>query len=621
MKKFVICNVISILSFASILIMCLAYAPVLLADLPTYTQSMPNQITLSIDDYTPSNLTKIRYFDNAIYLADKTGQKVIEHKNGTSKIIHETSSSTDTSKNTEPFDMLAFGDKYLISTTTLFVYYVDSQTPQANKTLSSYKNDDLDGQVYSPQTLAKSADNEIYLLIKDNTKNIILKYRLNDENPTLFCNLTDSTSQNFDNGGFCITEDGETIYFSVDKKIYQLDTATKSVSQLLPDLLDSTISQKIDYLNVDNLDNVYAKAGTSLYKINSTGIIATATLASEIVSIDFDFVHGDIYCITNANEIYSTQLLTNNGDNFITNYSAIQPTVKLATITPSTEVIDAVKVTTATRIYQHKTRLASFKNLVLDKKLIVLEANDPTFYYVFDNNCDSTEGYQLGYVLKTACTALTDEIPTEFSDHNAGKVITGLSKIFCMPISQPVATDTFVASLGMLHYGDVVTILPSPLLNLDSNGASFVAVKYNKNSSELIGYIDSRTLVSCEQVAIETKSVPNAVTKAETIIYGEKNCFNEIDVLAKGSEVKIISNLDDNVSKIEYYIFDNGDEIIKTGYCKTSFLDTGQLTTAQILGVVLVIISVLVTVIVLIVYHHRKKKIHPTLPDATTEEE
>ncbi len=618
MKKFVICNVMTLWGFASMLLMCFVFAPALRAELPAYTATTPQQITIDIDGYTPTNFTKIRYFDGAIYLADRNGQKVIEQKNGISKIIHQTASA-DTEENALPFDILALGDKYLISTTSTFVNLVDSQSQQTAKTLNRYKDgDNVDGVVTPPQTLAKSADDEIYMI---NDK-MILNYHLNDTHPTLFCNLDSSISQDFDKGGFCITEDGSAIYFSVANKIYRLDTTTKALTAILPDTLSAVTTANIDYLATDNQGYIYAKAGSALFKLSNTAIVATTTLPSDDTSsVDFDFVNGKLYYITTDNKIYSTQLLTDSGDNFITNYSAIQPAVKLTNLSAKTEVIDAIKVTAATQIFQYKTRLAPAKALVLNKKLIVLDAQDPTFYYVFDNNCDSAAGYQVGYVLKSACAALTDEIPTEFSEHSAGKVITGLSKIFCMPISQPVATDTFVTSLGMLHYGDVVTIQESPTLDLDSNGASFAAIKFSKNGTEVIGYVDSRTLVSCEQVAIETKSVPNAVTKAETIIYGEKNCFNKVDVLAKGSEVKILSNLDDGISKIEYYIFDGDNEIIKTGYCKTSFLDTGQLTIAQILGIVLVAVSVIVTVIVLVVYHRRKKKIHPTLPDAETTEE
>lgn len=602
MKKFVFGSIFFALVGLCSLYCVLCGAQILWADMTEFTIQNAQKIDLTIDGVEPTQFSRIRYFDGAIFIIDQGGQKVIQHKNGQNKVIHETKAKTAEDKNTQPFDIVSFGEQYLISTTTLFVNYIDSENSTNDLTLSNYKyGSALDGVVSPPQALASDAAGVVYMLNNDK----VLYFDKTETLPTLFSQLTiEDQPLQFSSGGFCITEDGQTIYFSIDDTIYSLDTATKTITQVF----SSEDLSNINYLTADNTGNLYVKANSTIYKLANKAIIASVALNDNIVSFDFDLINGKIYYISDQNEAFCADIKSADGGSFLTNYSAIPAPVKLTNIAPKSEAIDAVVTKSSTKLYKYKTLLSPCDDYEIGKNLIILDAQDTDFYYIFDNNAQNDSGFALGYILKSACSAINDQIPSEFIETGAGKVITGITKVFLMPISQPIATDTYISSFGLLKYSDVVQILESPILTPDSNGATFVAIKYPQNGTDYIGYVDSRTLVCSELTSKELKSVPNATTKTETIIFAEKNCFNKIDILTKGSQVKIVSSNAD-VSKIEYYVYDGETEIVKTGYCKTSFLDTGVLSTAQIVGLVLAITSIVITVVVLLVLKRRKKRL------------
>ena len=584
-------------------LLCLMGTQVLLAELPAFSLTNNQKISINIEGYTVTNFSRIKYFDNAIYLIDADGRKVIKRTETEASIIHETVGETSETT-TKPYDIVSYGDKYLVSTTTLFIDYVDTLNSTNNTTLSHYTSDSIDDDEIAtpPQTLAKSADGTTYTINGDK----ILYLNQTQKQLELYSTLKiGETSLSFESGGgFCVTEDGSAILFSIGNKIYKLDTRTKDIT----DSIYSVDLGTITYLKADNLGNLFIGVGSKIYKYNSqTAEIPYAELPNNTVSFDLDMINGNVYYLNSDNEVYCTQLRAENNESLITNYSEIAPSVKLTSIEASTSVINAVITTNETKIYKYKTLIAPNNAYDIGKRLIVLDSDNPTFYYVFDNNFENETGYQLGYIPKTDCAVIENEFVEEFADNQAGKVVTGITKIFAMPISQAIATDTYISSIGRLNYGDTIAIIASPPLSKDSNGATFVAVKYKKNGTDYIGYIDSRTIVSSELIMPDTKSVPNAKTKMETIIYAEKNCFNKVDVLAKGCDVKIISSLN-GVSKIEYYVIEGEEEVIKTGYCKAENLNTGELTTAQIVGLVLMSVSVVVTIIVLIINRRRRKK-------------
>lgn len=569
---------------------------------PAFANTEPTEIAISVENLESSTFTRVRYFDNAIYLIDSTGRRVIKHNISTNStadsIIYSTDSDSE-DKKTEPYNIVSFDDKYLISTTTLYVNLV---TQQGNKELNSYKSQSEPNgiSISRPQTLASSASGETYLI----NDNILLYY--NSEQLELYSTLSlDNTKLQFTaGGGFCVTEDNSAIYFSIGTQIYKMDTKTKEISSI--SITESDILTTITYLNTDNLGNLYIGCDNSLYKYNTvTNEITNATLSANTTSFDIDFVNGKVYYITKENKVFVTEI----SENFVTNYSKIAPKVQLTNISASATAINVVEIKQSTQFYQYQTLLSATNTYEIGKRLIVLynDENSP-FYYIFDNNCTTSSGFQLGFVLKSACEMVENEYPTEFSENKGAKVITGQTKIFVMPISQEIAQDTYISSLGTLSYGDTIAVQPSPILFVDSNGATFIAVKYTKDNITYIGYVDSRTVVSSVLTSAETKSVPNATTKAETIIYAEKNCFNKIDVLAKGCEVKIISTLN-GVSKIEYYITEGEDTIVKTGYCKSDNLSNGALTTAQIAGLILMGVSVIIAIVVIIIGHKRKRKL------------
>lgn len=588
-------------------VLCLGVTP-LYADFDTFTLSNIEPISITIDQDTEANISRIRFSNNSLFIIDSVNNKIYQANDNMRTVYDDTDA---------PYDITQINDEQLVSTKTVFIKHFDNEGTMTE--INKFINE---GNTYSalpsPQTFATDATGNTYLI----NNNTILRYNADNQTLSWFATLSYLDSPlNFAQGGFCITENGEALYFTIADKIYKLSTQAKTISTVAA----SQSFTDIKYLNADNLGNIYVLDGSTLLKIYNDEVIASANLDSSIQNIELDYLHGTIYYFTTDNKLFVAQLLNDaNQTNFITNYSEIAPNASLADLQPSTSVFSAVQTTQTTHLYEYQTLLSPAHTYTENKKLIVLDASNPSFYYVYDNNYDNEQGFTTGYVLKSSCEILANSYSEEFREINTAKVITGYSRIFCMPISLPIAQDTFVPNLGTLRYGEIITIVASPQIAPNSNNVSFVAIKITKDDTEYYGYIDSSTILAYENSSSSTEVnlVPNATTRVETVVYQEKNCENEIDTLAKDCPVKIISTLGD-VSKIEYCVTEGENQIIKTGYVKSSFLNDGTLTTTQILGFVLMIVSIIITIVVIVAYSKRKKKLRnqideeplPTLPN------
>ena len=211
------------------------------------------------------------------------------------------------------------------------------------------------------------------------------------------------------------------------------------------------------------------------------------------------------------------------------------------------------------------------------------------------------------YCAKEDFTTTENSLPDEFTSSQQAKVVVNESKLFVLPTSLNIDADTKALFATKLTYDSLVEIVLAPMPPTDFNGVNFYAVKITLNDNEVIGYIDSRTVINVEDETLENVPVPNASTRAETIVYSDSNCENEVETIPQGTNVRIISS-NDGVSFIQYFIEDNGQTIIKEGYVRTSFLDDGTLTLTQILGIVLMCVSLIVAIIVAIVISKNKKK-------------
>ncbi len=559
------------------------------AEFDNYNLYNPTEIIINDLD-TETNITKIKYIDGSLYVVDNLNKKIFQI-NEQQNIIY--------SNEDAPFDIMTYDNNYLVATQQMFLQNISNQIITE---INRYQNKEGTAEsLPSPQTFTKSATGEIYLIQGSQ----ILKFNTVDYSLNWFCDLTyELQNLTFNQGGFDITENGKTIYFTIEDQIYSLDTSQKTIFNIPT---DQTFEQ-IKYIKVDNLGNIYILDGTTLTKIKQNTATDIYQFESAPTSIDIDFLTGTIYYANADQKIFSAKLTTQQQKNFVTDYSQILPTIDIVNISPSTDMYTGIEIQIATNLYNYQTLLSPITQYAVGKTLIVLDASLQDFYYVFDNNFDNEDGFTLGYVLKSDCTQLPNILPTEYAETNTAKVITGFSKVFAMPISQQVAPDTYIASIATLEYGDIVSIIASPQILQDKNGIKFVAIEYSIEDSSYIGYIDSKTIIPTTYEAPKVHSVPNAITRAETIVYQEKNCFNKIDVLTKGQEVKIINSLN-GVSQIEYYVSDGEEKVLMTGYVKTSFLDDGSLTITQIVGIVLIVVSIIITIIIAVLGHRRRKKL------------
>ncbi len=178
------------------------------------------------------------------------------------------------------------------------------------------------------------------------------------------------------------------------------------------------------------------------------------------------------------------------------------------------------------------------------------------------------------------------------------------AKIFTLPTSVKLNSTTFAPSVKTIARGEIVTIVNSPVLQKDSNGTEFLAIKFTQENNEYIGYIDSRTVINLAlDVAIDNLTVSNAITRADVTVYSDISLENEIETIKKDTNITVLESKN-GVCKIEY--LDN--DTIKAGYIQQSFVDDGSFTLTQKIGICLMIVSLIMAIIIAICLNRSFKK-------------
>lgn len=586
------------------LILCICLLGCLSADTlfasGTQYNAVNTPINISVNETTPQSIDDLYYNNNSLFVVDSTGKNIF-------KIDLDTDEQTIVFNDNDivPFDIVISNEQLIISSNNMFVYIVDLNNDNASESFSQeiryyYNNGETSGLTSTNRKVVASATGEVYFI----WDSVIARLDLENDRLEHFATLNyDEQNLTFTDGEFFVTEDNSTIYFTIENSIYSLDTNTKNIT-----LLDnSTLANpnQIDFLTFDNLGNAYILDGSTLIKANTTGT-ETVTL-SDINNIEINLETGQVYT-ANTNQLYLTTIIDDAGNPFILGYKNEPAPVDLNDIEISNELVKIIEANTETNLYTYKSLQFTTTTYEIGKKLIVLDESDSNFYYVYDSNfADSEFGYMLGYVLKDDFNICPNTLPSDFVSSQQGKIIVQESKVFVLPTSLNIDADTKAKFATKLDYNTIVTIISAPIMPTDAENVAFYAIRLTIDDQEVIGYIDSRTVINVQDETLPNTPVANATTRAETIVYLEETCETEIETIPQGTNVRIISSAD-GVSHIQYFIEQDGQTIIKEGYVRTSFLDDGTLTLTQILGIVLMILSIIIAIIIAIVINRNKKK-------------
>ena len=282
--------------------------------------------------------------------------------------------------------------------------------------------------------------------------------------------------------------------------------------------------------------------------------------------------------------------------------------INLANVPGQAEVYNAIKIITDTPLYTYKSLQKIESYLTVDKVLILLDDSDNNFYYAYDPNSINLTGYAVGYVLKDKCVTTPYIWPAPYSStKKLAKVVTSESKIFAIPSSVNVSSTKKASSLGLFDYSDIVEIVASPAYPTDKNEVTFVAVKVIRDNEDLIGYLDSRTLISLDDETIAPVPVANGSMRADATVYIDASLTQESETLSKNTPIKIL-NTTNGISKIQYFINDGNTQVVKTGYVKSSFVNDGNLTTIQIFGFILIVVSIIMAIVIAIIINKQKSR-------------
>ena len=565
-----------------------------------------NEIPLTAGNVTLSSVTDIYYSNGVLYATD--GSYIIalpvandeSNKNATNlnTIVFESTITTPTVlyQNTEGAidDFAVCENKIIFSKAGLYLYILDT-TQEISDTnpasITEYYSTSSVDPIRLPdgaKKIAVSEKGEIFVIfssfigkIEVITEDSTTAYRLNY--------YADVIGDAYAGGGFYVSEDGSEIWYSIDSEIFRVAENGESSSVATAPVIVTEIA-------VDVSGNVY-NFGENLLNLNEN----SENLAN-FVNISIDFVNGVAY-LTDGTRAFEVSILNDDGTTFITSYKTEPLPFDLNEIAPSTEIVSVLNVDAGAKLYLYKSLKTAIFEYSESHSLLVLNDEDSDYYCVLDTNFGNTAGWAAGYILKNE-SALAPNQNLEFSQ---AKVIVNSTKLYNLPNSVAL-NDSYKDGLSKVGRGDIVEIVSAPIYPTDSSGAAFYAVQLSGDDS--IYYIDSRTVVgTIYDNSIDNIVVYNTILRADASIYEDAELTVESGTLEKGALVAILDTKD-GISYIQYQIFDeNGDVIdVARGYIERSLLNDGSLNATQIVGIVLMCVSIVVAIVVAIVININRKK-------------
>ncbi|MBQ9786305.1 MAG: hypothetical protein IJW25_02440 [Clostridia bacterium] len=144
-----------------------------------------------------------------------------------------------------------------------------------------------------------------------------------------------------------------------------------------------------------------------------------------------------------------------------------------------------------------------------------------------------------------------------------------------------------------------LTILNTATLPVDGNNVDFYAVQYGS----IIGYVDKNSVIEASNKPLEYIFVPTAKIKEETNVYADNKLVNVTTNIVKDKEIQIVEE-QNGVAKI-YWL---EQDVLFVGYVNMAYVDDGNLTTAQVIGISLMAGAILIAIIILWIDIKRRKR-------------
>lgn len=342
--------------------------------------------------------------------------------------------------------------------------------------------------------------------------------------------------------------------------------------------------------------------GTNIYGAAATSQLATCNIISESACQSICALENNFACATNstidffdcqsfqkqqssiafvANAICAEQqnliALQSNEQKVVQLLSTQSTLFQNAQVTPTINSILSFGLTNTpqTLLPQPYSPQSQGKSVSANQQLIILSQGQTGYEeYSYVSFAHGNENYY-GFV------ATEQILPKQTTASNTNATITISCNLYRLPSNISDQTNTVVCTFNK---GDKITIT-NDAANITNNGAKFA---YATTQDGKAGYIElAKTTQSSSNSQIK-KTQTNATTNKEATIYATASSDQPITTLKKGTRIKIYGLLNPTT---KYTRITAEDEFgnTQTGYMLTSAITPDNLTTLQVIGIVLIV--------------------------------
>ena len=418
-----------------------------------------------------------------------------------------------------------------------------------------------------------------------------------------------------DNSHIEVSSDKSFITISVNNTIFTLNMNGEIIENKfsLPESLDLICDIEFDWQN-----NLVILTKGTYNKI----ILATETEYSVFDDLNNLLSKINAFCLDNENGImyacnYYTVLkitINNEVSNFFSTISKqIKPDLRNYTLT---DVCQILNVNDDTLVYENES--LHMLNCKPISNLILIEDNPNSLYYyvlindyeIFDNNIILSQQIRTlapekielntGYVLKTEVTFAEKQEPDQ--ELTQVRTIFPNTPVYRFPTTKEDGNGEIIVTVierSTQNPNPILPILATAKIPLDDNNVDFYAIQYGS----IIGYIDKNSVIASDNVPLEFKFYPTGKITEDTNIYADSGLINFTTEITKDKEVQVVEE-QNGVAKI--YWLEQG--VLFVGFVNMNYIDDGNLTTAQVVGISLMAGAVAIAIIILCVECYRRKR-------------
>ena len=582
-----------------------SYSPILLSTETEFSSSDYSVVTTIEDGYDLS------YVNNTLLASNTLTKEILDYTNSLEYALNysPTAIANDYHEKTYFARNGLYGLCSIQTTTeenptvTLFSDYYDN----TNNIKSIGTVYDLACDVYgTAYAIAYNSSNEAVIIYKEKDGNDFYLYQ---ELGDLTLNTTTKIQTSLDNNFILFHNDGNIYKTSADIESFELATSTTTLSNIvytLPKNLGTVTDIKLDFhdtlfilATANSIDTLYR-----CDKNSAEWSDVSTTLFANSIGIALDFTEGYIYSLTDYN-IVKFKLMANE-INFInvveTDNSPDYINTQLETTLIYT-LVDNVPLYMYDNALYIKTLNGNQITFAKDTTLFALSHSTNGYYFVLITNLANQN--ITGYVKDTLVDllVLTQSL-------QAGRITIPNTEVFNYPTSLDNLNKQSAGENVILSKNDSITVANLAFGDADYNGISFARIQFSDNT---FGYISIDSFTTESQNTIQPIVVANARTTDTVIVYNDENCTTELTQLSAGTDIEIIEQ-SNGIAKITWGL----GTIV--GYISTENLTTDQISQMQLIGLILMSISILLA-IVLICFISTKKETTSVEAEVNTEKE